>query len=145
MEEEIQEKKVRDGVMVVVYRDRPEHEREFLYVEQLRTHNKGWVSGGTDGEPYETAARRELKEETGLDPLELVETDIWHEFTYDGGEGDPGRQKVFVAKVDPAQEVDRPADEIAEIYWTTFENAANEMTFKEHDDILKELRKRDLL
>lgn len=145
MEDQSNTKEVREGVMVVTYRDRPEHEREFVYVVNLRSGNHTWVAGGTDGEPHEVAARRELKEETDLDAVTLVDSGMVHTFEYDGGKGSPGEQKIFVASVDPAQEVHFPTNEITDVYWTTFEEAEGKLTFPEHIEILKALREQGLV
>src|SRR5262245_60906464 len=66
-------------------------------------------------EPLETAVRRELREETGL------EVDTWEQMhTF----GDPGRDPrgwtvsvAFVARVDAASVKPQPADDAAEVAW----------------------------
>lgn len=135
---------VRPGVMVIVYRDR-DGKREFLYVQNTRSGNLTFVAGGTDGEPYRIAARRELQEETGLDPLDLVDTGLSHEFVYDDGRGNPGFQKVFVTAVDPGQDLRLPDGEITEAFWASFEDIQTRLSFPEHVELLKEVRTKGLI
>ncbi|HZT80447.1 MAG TPA: NUDIX hydrolase [Gemmataceae bacterium] len=68
-----------------------------------------------ENEPLETAARRELKEEAGLDAAELEQL---HTF------GDPGRDPrgwtvsvAFIGRVDPETVRPRAGDDAAEVGW----------------------------
>jgi 8-oxo-dGTP diphosphatase len=83
-------------------------------------------------EPLETAARRELREETGIDVGELTQM---HAF------GDPGRDPrgwtvsvVFVAVVDPSAVQPKAGDDAAEVDWQPMDEL-RPLAF-DHDKVL---------
>ncbi len=141
-------KAVREGVLVLPFRDRTPYDggarqREYLYVKTAAG-NAVWITGGTDGEPCETAALRELKEETGLEAEELTATDLTHTFHY-SGTNDAGFQKVFVARVASDKNITLPADEILGAEWITEKEISQHLTFPEHVKLFVTLHERGLL
>lgn len=73
-----------NGVTVVVYK---EHGDYFRFAVLRRTLNwDGWelVKGHIDeGEDAEAAARREVSEETGIEPINIQPLDTMHEWEYE--------------------------------------------------------------
>jgi 8-oxo-dGTP diphosphatase len=89
-------------------------------------------------ESLEAAARRELREETGVEAAELEQL---HTF------GDPGRDPrgrtisvVYLARVDPRQLKPRAADDAAEVGWHRL-NQLPPLAF-DHEQILESARRR---
>ena len=87
-------------------------------------------------EPLETAARRELKEETGVEVKQLEQL---------GAFGDPHRDPrgrtisiVFLGHVEPGQVTPRPGDDAAEVGWHSLAKLPP-LAF-DHDKILARAR-----
>lgn len=101
---------------IVVTRDPPQ--RVLLIRRKHPPFAGGWALPGgfvDQDEPLETAARRELREETGLEVQALEQM---HTF------GDPGRDPrgwtvsvAFVAVADAAQSQPKASDDAAEVAW----------------------------
>jgi 8-oxo-dGTP diphosphatase len=88
-------------------------------------------------EPLETAARRELREETGL-----VVDDFEQMHTF----GDPGRDPrgwtvsvAFVARVDPESATPKAGDDAAEVAWHLLDRLPS-LAF-DHDKVLAHARR----
>ena len=142
MAQEANTKSVREGVVVIPFRDR-ESGREYLCVKTMPG-NMVWVTGGTDGEPFDVAARRELKEETGLEAEQLIATDLTHTFNYAGTE-DPGFQRVFIARVSADGTLTLPPEEILEAKWIHAEEVEKTLTFPAHATLFTVLHDRGLV
>lgn len=120
------------GSLVIVTR-RKKFETEFLIVQTEKRKKYSFVSGSLlPWENYYAGALRELKEEIGLEPENLNELPIIHQFTYTYL---PGRiksiQKIFWAKVKPSQEIKIPKGEIKTFLWLDYHQAKSILSFPE--------------
>ncbi len=91
----------------------------------------GWaIPGGyvDYGESAEDAARREAKEETGLDI-----TDLKQFHTYSDPDRDPRHHTISVVFIARAKGEPRAADDAAEIRVFTQENLPENLAFDHHD------------
>ncbi len=129
-----------NGVIVIFYRDRND-QREFLVVENAKTGNISFVSGGQEGEEslIETA-QREIKEELDLNPIdyELVATDVVHEFIFGSNkpdrEGQKGMYRVFLSDGTSLGDISY-TDEITSISWKLKEDVLEEISFDDLKDV----------
>ena len=81
--------------------------------------------GGLEGEPFEDALRRELREEAGLADFELGPT-VWkrrHSFSWEGRMVDQRETYVLVRvpAFDPEPQVDLAAEMVTELRWWTLD------------------------
>jgi 8-oxo-dGTP pyrophosphatase MutT (NUDIX family) len=114
---------------------------EYLVVR--RTDHGYWhaVAGGVEaGESWEDAARRELREETGLEARELTPIGGF-EYVREPWEGDPGMRvdcRAFVVDAPPAWEpaLDREHDAYR---WCTRDAAAELLFWPEPKELLRSL------
>jgi 8-oxo-dGTP diphosphatase len=120
---------------------REERPRVLLVLRKHEPFAGCWAFPGghvDEDEPLEQGARRELKEETGVEVEELEQL---------GAFGDPGRDPrgwtvaiAFLARVDPKQLRPQAADDAAEVGWQ-FLDSPPQLAF-DHAKILALARKR---
>jgi 8-oxo-dGTP pyrophosphatase MutT (NUDIX family) len=127
---------------VLVYRIRPgQKEPQFLLLDYGRfwDYPKGHVEKGEDDM---TAALRELREETGIDEIELAD-DFRHEITYFFRDKRKGliRKTVvfFLGKVDPKAKV-KISDEHVGAEFLPYEQALKRVTYPTAKEALKKVK-----
>ena len=133
------------GVVVCVYKDNGEHHR---YCVLKRESNwEGWelVKGRVDdGESLEEAAKREVVEETGIEPLEVEQVDFDQEWEYTrDGKKYRSEYKSFVAKVPEDALVDtsqNPDEEHGQGFFLNFRDAKDILEHSNQKDFLKKVK-----
>lgn len=118
-------------------------ESKFLIVKGLKGGTWGFPKGHAEGnEDAESAARRELEEETGIKKIHKIESLKYsdeYETVKDGRLLDKTVQ-YFVGFVE-GDEVSIQAKEIADFKWSTYEEALNLFVFENHKNILTQVVK----
>ena len=134
--------KYRKGVFLVVYRK--EKGKIFYLVLKRKLHWKGWEfpKGGVEaGESLFNAVKRELKEETGLEPKKIVNMKISGKFLYPKLFKDrPGIKgmawKLFAVEV-KRKKVKIDKLEHSGYKWLEFKEAYKKLSFNDKKKCLK--------
>ncbi len=110
---------------------------EFLLVKHVEGH-WGFPKGHPmPGEFPIEAARRELKEETGITQCAVLDSPLW-EHNYEFHKGDIRVNKTvsyFVAQVE-SQDISPQEGEITEVGWYSATDALNKLTYEDSKKIL---------
>lgn len=129
------------GVIVVL----KEKENKFLILEHNDTKDDNWSfpKGHWEGDekPKETAMR-ELKEETGITEIELLDIPLIHE-EYEISHHDEKRLKVneyFIGFV-KGKEVKIDGIELRSFKWATYEEALNTFKYGDRKQVLRKAQK----
>ena len=127
---------ITDGKKFLALRNNPEdpdrHGGDFCFV----------VTGGVDdGEDYDAAVSREVKEETGLDVKEVFDLN-WGS-VYKDWEG-VCRELNFVSFADSHQAVILDAVEVVEYKWLSLDDFVSLIRWDDDKSLLKEVLKRAL-
>ncbi len=135
---------MRRPVQVLVYPvRRAGDDWEFLFLRRIRSRGGFWqgVTGGAEwGEPLAEAARRELREETGLSPVELEQIDFTYALPLDEEDrrlyGPEVEEFVFLALVE-AGEPQLDPGEHDRWRWCRFEEALELVEWPENKKALR--------
>lgn len=123
----------------VIYRDEGP-QLEFLIVQGVKNHRWGFAKGHLlPGETPQAAAKREVKEETGLMPafdFSFMEQTQYHAFS-----GNLKQVTYYLAKADPRQKVVRQNSEIEAIKWVTMAQAPEFLTVHGKMGVLQKAQK----
>jgi 8-oxo-dGTP pyrophosphatase MutT (NUDIX family) len=139
-------KKYRKAVFIVTYAK--EKNKIYYLILKRKLHWKGWEfpKGGVNFlEPKKNAVIREIKEETGLDVLELKKFKISGKYKYDKKYSDRPKiigQKFSLYAVEVKKEnvkIDRL--EHSSYKWLEFEKAVKELTWPNQRKCLKIVNK----
>ncbi|MBD3310717.1 NUDIX domain-containing protein [Candidatus Woesearchaeota archaeon] len=121
-------------VSIVVF-DRVKDSYRFLVLKKKGSW-VGWQfpQGGIEkGESAEEAARREMKEETGLELSELHKTDLKSDYWYtEEGEKVHKFVQFWLGKADSDEEVE-PSVEHSEARWVSFEEAVEMLKYNKEE------------
>ena len=127
---------------VLVFRHLPRREREFLLLDYGKhwDYPKGHLEAGEDDE---TAARRELREETGIADVDLV-PDFTHEIHYHFHSSRKGLVKKTVVFFCGTLSAGRPAEEEVSLSeehvghaWLAYDEAMARLTFDNAKQVLR--------
>ncbi len=138
----MKENRYRKSVFVVVYA-REGNKIEYLVLKR-KLHWKGWEfpKGGVEkNEDGETTARREVREETGLNIKFLKKFDFHGEYKYkkkypDRGEFIGQKYSLYAAEVSNGK-VRMDENEHSNYEWLDFANAMKRLTWKNQKECLK--------
>jgi len=135
--------KTMNGAIIIFHR-KHNGRQEFLIVQNAKTGNISFVGGGREtGETLEETARREVKEELGLNPTDyvLVPTDVAHEFIFGSKKsertGQRGSYAVFLAKADSSGTISHTGD-LTRVAWKSKEDVLKELSFEDLKDVFVE-------
>lgn len=102
-------------------------QREFLIVQGIKNHRWGFAKGHLQpGETTQAAARREVKEETGLQPD--FDFSFSQKTQYRAFSGNLKQVTYYLAKADPGKKVVPQASEIEATRWVTLAEAPQYLT-----------------
>lgn len=128
------------GVIVFI----KENPNKFLILERAKTKNDWTFPKGhtEEGESPKETALRELKEETGIAEIELLDTLLLHE-EYEiirHGEKKLKINDYFIGFVDK-DNVEIEKEEIQSYKWVTYEEALNLFMYERRKQVLKQAQK----
>lgn len=125
-----------EGVVVVVYKKSDGSTRYAVLKRELNW--EGWelVKGKVeDGEDLEKTAKREVKEETGIEANEIVSLDDIHEWEYQrNGEKHKAEYHAFLAEVPEDSYIDVDANKVEEHSKGFFLNLRDSKGMLTHDN-----------
>ncbi len=105
-----------EGAVVVVYKKSGEHPRFAVLKREMNW--EGWelVKGKVEpGESPKDTAKREVEEETGIEPEEVVSLDTVHKWEYQReGEKHEAEYDAFMARVPDDAYIDVNSNEVGE-------------------------------
>lgn len=136
-----------DGVVVVLYTHKNDHPRIAVLKRTLNW--EGWelVKGRKEGdEDTISAARREIIEETGIEPESIEELDTKHEWTYerDGAQYKASYDSCLAkAPADARMTVDtNDEDEHTKGFFLNFRDAKDILTHKNQRELIEMVENR---
>ena len=143
---------MRIPIQVLIYPVRKTNEDwEFLMLKRVKNRGDFWqgVTGASEGdENLSETAKRELYEETGYSPLNLIKTDIsyiipmedrWKDIYPEGTKEIP--EYLFIAKIDESGPPKIDPIEHNDWKWCTYEDAMNLLSLKDNKRALEHVQK----
>lgn len=125
-----------NGVTVVLYKEHGDYYRFAVLRRELNW--EGWelVKGKIDdGEEPAGAARREVAEETGIEPRSITDLDTVHEWTYErDGTKYEARYRCFMAEAPPDALIDVDANHVEEHSKGHFLNSRDALDILTHEN-----------
>jgi len=139
-------KKYRKGVTSIIY---IKEKGKFYYLvvkRKLRWKGYGVVKGGIlKSENYIYAVKRELREETGLKPIRIIDLKLKNKFDYPKKHQKVFKKKGFDSKcyaVQVAKKKIRLNHENSSYKFLSFEKAKKILTFKDEKELLEKADKK---
>jgi len=135
--------KIRFGSLVVLVRKNTKRELEFLILQHSREKTWELVKGGLEeGESFEDAARREVKEETGLNINKLIklESELSFDYKIEFHEtlGHKAVFKSFIGIVPSESEINSIDPVFSKYEWMDFKSAIEKLEWDNIKTILRE-------
>jgi len=143
---------MRIPIQVLVYPVRKTNE-DWEYLMLKRVKNRGGFWQGVTGAPeydekFSEAAKRELYEETGYNPLDLIETGIsyiipmedrWKDIYPEGTNEIP--EYLFIAKIDKSEPPKIDPVEHNDWKWCSYEEAINLLSWEDNKRALEAVKR----